>query len=254
VTIHDASAKIDKAKLGLSNSKRVEAVSLFADVDGFTAYIEDADASGTLPEAVRAYHVIRSEMRNTAVTDFDALRIQYQGDRMQALAYLPINDTDAAALTAVRTAAALNSVTTHVLSEVIGAAAKPIAIGLAAGTVLVSKLGQYGDRDVVSLGWSTAEAARIQEALEGGQIGIDAELRRRLPEWLQRIFVWEQSPRAYVAKDLTLDELDRLEASESSMLAKGLVAGAVAGAAIGAGVALVRSRKEQEKPLRPWMG
>ena len=54
VTIYDALVKIDKTKLGLSNSKRVEAVSLFADVDGFTAYIEDADASGMLPEAARS--------------------------------------------------------------------------------------------------------------------------------------------------------------------------------------------------------
>ena len=254
VTIYDASVEIDKTKLGLSNSKRVEAVSLFADVDGFTAYIEDADTSGTLPEAVRSYHVIRSEMRNTAVADFEALRIQYQGDRMQALAYLPIDDTDAGAMTAVRTAAALNSVTAHVLPGIIGDAAKPIAIGLAAGTVLVSKLGQYGDRDVVSLGRSTAEAARIQEALDGGQIGINAELRGRLPDWRQKIFVWEQSPRAYVVKNLTFDELDRLEASESSTLAKGLLAGVAAGAAIGAGVALVRSRREREEPpLRPWM-
>jgi len=230
-------------------------VSLFADVDGFTAYIEDADASGMLPEAVRAYHVIRSEMRNTAVVDFEALRVQYQGDRIQALAYLPIGDTEARAMTAVRTAAALNSVTTYVLPDVIGEAAKPIAIGLAAGTVLVSKLGQHGDRDVVSLGSSTAEAARIQEALEGGQIGVNAELRDRLPDWLQGVFSWEQSPRAYVAKGLTLDELDRLEASESSTLAKGLLADAVASAAIGAGAALIRSHKpEEEPPLRPWIG
>ncbi len=256
-TVHDASSKIDKGTLGFSNSKRVHAVSIFADVDGFTAYVAEADAAGTLPEAVRAYHVIRSEMRNTAVDDYEALRIQYQGDRMQALAYLPLDDAEQVALTAVRIAAALNSVTTHVLPEVIGEAARPIAIGLAAGRVLVSKLGQHGDRDVVSLGRSTAEAARIQQALDGGQIGIDRELRDRLPAWLQGVFVWDGAPRAYVAKDLTLDEFERLEASESSSVAKGLLKAAIVGSAAAAvGTALIRSRREgnpDDPPLRPWL-
>jgi hypothetical protein len=252
-----ARGPIDKSRLSIYNTKRVDGVSLFADVDGFTAYVDQATAvDDDLVEAVRAYHVIRSEMRNTAVVDFKGLRIQYQGDRMQVFAYLPLDDEEEAAVRAVRIAAALNSVVTDVLPQVIGEAAKPLAIGLAAGTTLVSRLGEHGNRDVVSLGSATVEAARIQVGLDGEEIGLDAELYSRLPDWLQKAFAWRKSPGAYVAVGLTLDELERLEAAERPDPAKALLAaGAVgAGLALGAGAAaLIRRRAERtEPPLRPW--
>ncbi len=249
-------APIDKSRLGIRNTKQVDGVSLFADVDGFTKYVDQAAAiDEDLVEAVRAYHVIRSEMRNTAVVDFDGLRIQYQGDRMQVLAYLPLDDQEGAAVRAVRIAAALSSVVTDVLPQVIGVAAKPLAIGLAAGTTLVSKLGEYGNRDVVCLGSATVEAARIQVGLDGGDIGLDAELYSRLPDWLQKAFTWRKSPGAYVAAGLTLDELERLEAAESPDRAKTLLTGGAVGTglALGAGAAtLIRRAERTEPPLRPW--
>jgi hypothetical protein len=251
-TVVEAAGPISKDKLGLSNSKQVDAVSLFADVDGFTAYVDQAAAlDEDLVEAVRAWHVIRSEMRATAVVDYEALRVQYQGDRMQALAYLPLGDEGAAAVRAVRIAAALTSAVKYVLPQVVGTAAKPLAIGLAAGSTLVSKLGEHGNRDVVCLSPATVEAARIQVGLDGNQIGLDVELYKRLPEWLQELFTWQPSPGAYVATDLTLDELDRQEAAQADGGAKALLAGALTGvAALGVGAAIAHRRRE--RPLRPW--
>ena len=250
--VFEATGPINKDKLGLSNSKQVDAVSLFADVDGFTHYVDQAAAlDEDLVEPVRAWHVIRSEMRATAVVDYEALRIQYQGDRMQALGYLPMGDEGSVAVRAVRIAAALTSAVKFVLPQVVGTAAKPLAIGLAAGTTLVSKLGEHGNRDVVCLGPATVEAARIQVGLDGNQIGLDPELYSRLPEWMQELFTWQPSPGAYVATDLTLDELDRQEAALTEGGAKTLLAGALAGAAaIGVGAALIHRRRE--RPLRPW--
>jgi hypothetical protein len=116
---------------------------------------------------------------------------------------------------------------------------------------LVSKLGEHGNRDVVCLGSATVEAARIQVGLDGNQIGLDAELYKRLPEWLQDLFIWQPSPGAYVATDLTLDEFDRQQAAQTEGGAKALLGGAVAGtAAIGVGAALIHRRRE--RPLRPW--
>jgi hypothetical protein len=87
VKVSAAQGEIDKTELGLANSKQVTGVSFFADVDGFTAYVDEAAATDEdLVEAIQAYHVIRSEMRYVAVEDFEgygALRIQYAGDRMQ---------------------------------------------------------------------------------------------------------------------------------------------------------------------------
>ncbi len=250
--VADAKSAIDKGVLSLTNSKRVHGVSLYADVDGFTGYVADEQAADRLDEAVRAWHVIRAETRETLVTDHDGLRIQYQGDRIQGLVYLPTHDRATVALTAIRTAAALTSVADQVLPEVIDGAALPLAIGMAAGTTLVSRLGEYGDRDTVCLAPATAEAGRIQEALAGGQIGIDAELRDALPAWLAEMFSWDLAARAYVVQGLTADELDRLESSESSGIGKAVLTAAGLAAAVGIGVAALNRRRDREPPLRPY--
>lgn len=243
VTVVASKGEIDKNVLGLSHTKSTFGVSLFADVDGFTAYVAQSADNDLLDEAVRAFHVIRAETRNTAVDDYDSLRIQYQGDRMQALVHLPSGQEAEVAVKSVRVAAALNSVFVHPLPPLIGDTGLGLATGLAAGNVLVTKVGQHGNRDVVSLGRSTAEAARIQEAIQGGEIGIDGGGYALLPEWLQAVFEWRASVRAYVATDLTLDELDLLEAAEDAERAKKIVGAP----------ALVTGRPERyEPPLKPY--
>ena len=246
VNVLESSGSIDKSRLGIGETKRTFVVSLSADVDGFTDYIEGSGESDDLDQAVRVFHVIRSELRNTAVSDYDTLRIQYQGDRMQALVHLPSGQDKQVARKAVWVAAALNSVVSYTLPKVVGQeGALPLAIGLAGGTVLVTKLGEHGNRDVVTLGASTAEAARIQQALEGGDIGIDAAVRELLPGWLQQLFVWRQAPRAYVASDLTLDQVELLEASESDDRAKKV---------IHAAPVVVSSRPRSDTtPLKPYL-
>jgi len=248
---------IDKKSLSLSDTKRVTGASVFADVDGFTAYIEEAMASDPdLVDAVRAFHVIRAEGRNTAVVDCKALRIQYQGDRMQALAYQPIGDDATIALNAVTLAAALTSVANEVVPEVVVAdAAKPLAIGLALGEVLVSKIGEHNNRDMIVIGSSVAEAANIQQRLDGGQIGLDVAAYDLLPEWIQEEFTWSSSAQAYTATNLTYDALlDLAPTEESASAVKSALLGLAAGVGVGAAaVAYAATRpRSVESPLRPW--
>lgn len=247
--------KIDKTSLGVSHTKRVDGASIFADVDGFTGYIDRLSSEGDdLIEAARAFHVLRGVMRDTAVRDFDALRVQYQGDRMQSLAYLPLDDEQQAALDAVKLAAALNSVADLVVPEVVDpAAAKRLAIGLAWGEVLVSKIGEHNHRDVVSIGPSTSEAASVQQRLEGGTIGVSSALHNLLTGSVRDAFSWDANAKAWVVKELQYDDLMQLIQSDDPQRALGVVTGAVANvAAIGA-AALIGSRGDQrEEPLKPW--
>jgi len=209
VTVSKPSGKFKKDDLNLSNTKQVSATSVFADVDGFTALIDDAVASDPdLVDVVRSFHTLRSEGRYTAVDDFTALRVQYQGDRMQALCYLPTANSAKEAIAAVTMATALTSVANEVIPEIVPVGtAKPYAIGLSTGEVLVTKIGEHGNRDLVVIGASVATAAAIQERLEGGEIGMDARTRDLLPEWMQALFEWEPHRQAFVAVDLTYDEL-----------------------------------------------
>jgi hypothetical protein len=212
VKVSAATGEIDKTKLGLANSKRVTGVSFFADVDGFTAYVDEAAASDEdLVEAVKAYHVIRSEMRYVAVEDYGALRIQYAGDRMQAIAFLPVDDQAAISYTAVETAAGLHASVEHTLPVVLGDAVRPLAIGEALGAALISRLGEHGQPDVVCVGPATEAAVRYQQALEGGETGISKAIRDHLPGDVAAEFKWRAAAGCYVAADLTADKLDRLE-------------------------------------------
>jgi hypothetical protein len=169
---------------------------------------------------------------------------------MQALAYLPLGDEAEVALRAIRLAAALTTVADEVLPDaVVLAMVHRLAIGLAAGEVLVSKIGEHGDRDVISLGSSTAAAASIQQRLPGGEIGIDAELRERLPGWLQDIFSWSATGKAYVAKNLTYADLELLEQSEKSDRALGYVTGT---GALGSAAFVTERRQQPQEVARPW--
>ncbi|MFJ7216948.1 hypothetical protein [Amycolatopsis sp. NPDC098790] len=215
---------IDKDALRPSNTKRVSAASLFADVDGFTAYIDQQEADGEdLTEAVRLFHVLRGVGRDTAVQGFGALRIQYQGDRMQVLAYRPVKDGERAACDTVRLAAALTTVADDIVPGVVGTDRHRVAIGACWGETLVSRVGEHGEMDYVSLSSATARAASIQQRLDGGQIGIDAALRDLLPAWLKVVFEWDANAKAYVATDFDWTAFCTLEESEKSTAAKSVV-------------------------------
>jgi class 3 adenylate cyclase len=210
VKVSKAKDEIDKTTLGLANSKQVTGVSFFADVDGFTAYVDEAAATDEdLVEAVQAYHVIRSEMRYVAVEDYRALRIQYAGDRMQAITFLPVDDEAAISHKAVEIAAGLHASIKYTLPVVLGDAVRPLAIGEALGTALISRLGEHGQPDAVCIGPATEAAVRYQQALKGRETGISRQLRDQLPDDLAAEFKWRAAAGCYVATDLTADKLDR---------------------------------------------
>ncbi|SFB59081.1 Adenylate cyclase, class 3 [Amycolatopsis marina] len=244
--------RIDNASLALSNTKSVSGASIFADVDGFTGYIDSLESiDNNLREAIRLFHVLRGVMRDSATQDFEALRIQYQGDRMQAFAYRPVSNDEAAALEAIRLATALMTVADEVIPTALPELpAHRLAVGLAWGQVLVSKIGEHGKTDVISLGGSTADAASIQQRLDGGQIGINRTIRDLLPAWLQEAFSWSATAQTYVATDISYNDLADLEASEKPDRALSALALTAIGAT--ATAALINSRRAHRKPVKPW--
>ena len=63
---------MDIYSLTPANSKRQEMVSLYADIDGFTAYVADHINEKT-DDVVRTLHVIRSELERVVTSDFEAV-------------------------------------------------------------------------------------------------------------------------------------------------------------------------------------
>jgi len=212
----EADKRIDPDSLSVRNNKRVTAASVFADISGFTAYVKSKTTDKGKKAALRAFHAIRRESSVICKTDYEGVRIQYQGDRIQAIFHLPNGDSAAMALEALRAAAAMQSALEGPLREALGDLDDiHYAIGIDVGTTLVTKLGAYGDRDRICLGTAVENAQLLEDKVAKAQeIAVSADVYDLLPENVQKLFTARGT--AFVAKDLTLGKLGKaLKAMET---------------------------------------
>ncbi len=206
----DAEVLIDMDSLGITNNKRVEAASVFGDVSGFTAYIDKAKTEEERKTSLRVLHAIRKEMAAIVKHDFDGIRVQFQGDRVQALFHLPKGDEKRIAARAVDTAIALQSSMELVIKPLLPEAkALGMAVGSSIGTTFVSKLGTRGHRDRICMGDAVEDAATYQEGSAGGEIAVPSHIHEHLEEELQKLFVWSRDRGLYIATNLTQDKVER---------------------------------------------
>jgi class 3 adenylate cyclase len=207
-----ASALIDLESLSIKNNKRVLAASIFADLSGFTAYIDSAESNDKKVAALRVMHAVRKEFARVLTSDFEGLRIQYQGDNVQAIFHLPDDDEVAIAKKAVKAAAGLQSSMETSLKECLPEASElHLAVGIDVGTTVISKLGTHGARDRICLGEPVETASGIQQSISGRETGISSRVYDALPEELQAIFTKYKDQNFYVSKDLTTERLERVE-------------------------------------------
>jgi class 3 adenylate cyclase len=206
----DAEVLIDMDVLGITNNKRVLAASVFGDVSGFTAYIDRAAAEDNGKDALRVLHAIRKEMASIVKQDFGGVRVQFQGDRVQALFHLPKGSEKGIAERAVDTAIALQSSMELVIKKLLPEAMElGIAVGSSTGTTLVSKLGTHGHRDRICIGDAVEDAATLQEGSAGGEIAIPSNIHKHLDKELQDLFVYNRDRGVYLAANLTQDKVER---------------------------------------------
>ena len=105
----DADALIDFETLSEANNKKVLGVSVFADVSGFTKFASNAKDEAAKASALKVFHVIRKELTKVGETDYDGVRVQFQGDRIQVLFHLPKADEKKIAVEAVSAAVGMLS-------------------------------------------------------------------------------------------------------------------------------------------------
>ena len=102
---------LDINSLTPGNSRRIEMVSVYADVDNFTAYV-DTHIDDVPEDALRCLHVIRAELNRVLTSDFSDGRVRFisgciHGHVLEGSAYT--TDTDATISTAVHCAGGLRS-------------------------------------------------------------------------------------------------------------------------------------------------
>lgn len=214
VDIKYSSAKelIDIDELGITNNKRVDSSSIFGDVTGFTSYIDSAETEDKQREALRVLHAIRKEMATVVKKDFEGIRVQFQGDRVQGLYHLPKGDESKICEEAVDAAVGLQSSMEKTIKEVLPESSHlKLAVGVDIDITLVSKLGSHAHRDRICIGKAVEAAAKYEEKCSGGQIGISTRVYNALPDRLSKHFSYSKSAGCYVAENLTADKVERAE-------------------------------------------
>jgi class 3 adenylate cyclase len=77
---------LDIEGLSVKNSRRQDAASIYADLDGFTSYVTDnIHSDENAKHVVRTLHVLRSELDAVLHTDFAGRKIRFVGDCVHGL-------------------------------------------------------------------------------------------------------------------------------------------------------------------------
>lgn len=223
ITISDATTLIDVSQLTERNCKRTTAVSFYADLDGFTRYVKEAEADEKIISLIRQFHMIRAEFHSVAGSDYDGLVLQHRGDCVLGVLHLPSGDGGQRKRChdAVDLAIGLQSSMENVLNEhLIDRGDIHVAIGMDVGKVLVSRLGKQGERTSICLGPEVSEAERLQAISSAKQIRISSAIYDQLDdEDIREEFTKRGS--TYVATNLTFSKLDEKKeenAAESGSL------------------------------------
>jgi class 3 adenylate cyclase len=211
--LSDAEVLIDLEKLSERKGKKTSAVALYADLDGFTKYVQQAEKDEDVVSLVRTFHMIRAELHAVISQDYSGVVLQHQGDRTFAIVHLPAGDhLEKRCHNGVDIAIAIQSSMAHVLNEQLGERKNiHVAVGLDVGTVVVSRLGKKGEREAVCFGPSVTSA----EALQLRSAGREIRLSQKVYDTITNEIVKKQFARdeqgAYITKGLTFPKLDELE-------------------------------------------
>lgn len=160
-------SEIKFAELMPSNSIRMPLVSIYADISGYTDYIDNAAASGQIGEAVRALYVIRAEFQNVVELDFGGRKVRFIGDCIHALiAEGSRTETDPreSVASAAKCAGGLHSSFGLCKSILGGLDSLGLAVGVEFGPTPVSRIGIRGDRSVrVASSIATTRSEQMQK-------------------------------------------------------------------------------------------
>ena len=146
------------------NSRRLEAASFVADLDGFTTFVDNAFENGKEAEAVQTLHVARKEFRDV-LHAFGGKKIRYVGDALYGVlaeGTALATDLEATTTSAAVCAAAMRS-SFGLIRELVPAAAElGLQIGIELGPTSITRLGVQGSRHPCVAGRSVIQSEKLQ--------------------------------------------------------------------------------------------
>ncbi len=252
IEITDATVLIDVESLTERNCKRTAAVSFYADLDGFTRYVQEAEDDEKVVSLIRQFYMIRAEFHAVVGTDYDGLVLQHRGDCILGILHLPSgNDNHSERCQqAVDIAIGVQSSMEHVLNEHLNDREDiHVAVGLDVGKVFLTRLGKKGQRINICFGPEVTEAERLQQMSAAEQIRISSEVYDELDEDVQEEFTRRGS--SYVATNLTFPMLD--EKKEEKAAEQGSLGARVSEGRIKVTTAATASAVRPWHDSKPWM-
>jgi class 3 adenylate cyclase len=170
-------ANVKFADLTPSNSVRMEMASIFADIDGYTAFVDAAicGGSGEIKRAVETIHVIREELNSVLKDDFGGKRIRFIGDCIHGCIAKGdrVDDMVGTIKEAALCASAMKSSFNLCIEIVKPGAQIDLAIGIECGPTPLTRIGDVGQDSVrCAASRATIEAERIQQKISGGGVQL----------------------------------------------------------------------------------
>jgi class 3 adenylate cyclase len=170
-------ALVKFADLTPSNSIRMGMASIFADIDGYTKFVDAAILGGPreIRKAVETIHVIREELNSVLKDDFGGKRIRFIGDCIQGCIASGARQDDQSATVrdAALCASGMRSSFDICLDIVKPDAAIDLAVGIEYGPTPLTRIGDVGDDSVrCAASRATVEAERVQQQIEGGGVRL----------------------------------------------------------------------------------
>lgn len=159
---------LDFERLSVKNSRRQDAGTVYADLDGFTAYVaRNITDNESAKHVVRALDILRGELDAVLHTDFAGRKVRFIGDCVHGLAVegtAQTTDTEETISNLTLCAAAMRSSFKLALERLnadgTDASSLGLAIGMEYGPITATRLGVRGDlvRCSVSRGVLAAES------------------------------------------------------------------------------------------------
>lgn len=209
-------SSIKFADLVPSNTLRMGMASIFADIDGYTAFVDNAIRGGaaTIKLAVLGVHTIREELNSVLKEDFGGKRVRFIGDCIHGLvaAWKGGSEDDAAKTvrTAAECASAMRSSFDLCCDMIHGLNDLDLAVGIEYGPVPLTRIGRPGEQSVrCAAGRAVIVSERKQQEIHGGGIRLGEAALKVAPEAVARFF-------GKASRILTYDEAVNLLGSEFS--------------------------------------
>lgn len=185
---------LDFTLLSAAKSKRFEGISIYADIDGFSKFVDD-HLDDNPANLVQTLHVLRSELDAVVHADFDGRRVRFIGDCLHGMLLegtAQTTDEEATVSTATQCSGALRSsfevAIKHLNTEGADTDDLGLAIGFELGPLALSRLGMKGSLLRCATGRAVLTSEDEQRRCNGTETAIGPSAYKAGSDAVRKIF------------------------------------------------------------------